>query len=99
MADKGSGQGGHAGAAGREGGAEGRPRAVVVTKLDSARADFEEMVLICQRVFGDGIQPLYLPMLDDDEHVGGVVGLLSQRIYEYSGGVRTEREAEDAHRE
>ena len=79
--------------------AVGMPRAVVVTKLDSARADFEEMVLICQRVFGEGIQPLYLPMLDDDEHVAGVVGLLTQRIHEYSRGVRSERDAEEQHRE
>ncbi|NUR57826.1 MAG: GTP-binding protein, partial [Catenulispora sp.] len=49
--------------------AVGMPRAVVVTKLDSARADFDEMVAICQRVFGDGVQPLYLPLLDDEEHV------------------------------
>ena len=66
--------------------AVGMPRAVVVTKLDSARADFDEVVLICQRVFGDGVQPLYLPLLDDEEHVGGVIGLLSQKIYDYSDG-------------
>jgi elongation factor G len=79
--------------------AVGMPRAVVVTKLDSARADFDEMVLICQRIFGDGVQPLYLPLLDDEEHVGGVIGLLSQKIFEYSDGERTERDAEEVHRE
>ncbi|MBW8802682.1 MAG: GTP-binding protein, partial [Catenulisporales bacterium] len=79
--------------------AVGMPRAVVVTKLDSARADFDEMVAICQRLFGDGVQPLYLPLLDDDEHVGGVIGLLSQKVFDYSGGERAERDAEEAHRE
>ena len=79
--------------------AVGMPRALVVTKLDSARADFEEMVAICQRVFGDGVQPLYLPLLDDDEHVGGLVGLLSQKVFDYSGGEREERDAEEQHRE
>ena len=77
--------------------AVGMPRAVVVTKLDSARADFDEMVAICQRVFGDGVQPLYLPLLDDEERVGGVIGLLSQKVYDYSAGVRDERDAEEAH--
>jgi elongation factor G len=79
--------------------AVGMPRAVVVTKLDSARADFEEMVLICRRVFGEGVQPLYLPLLDDDEHVGGLVGLLSQKVFDYSSGTREERDAEEQHRE
>jgi len=32
----------------------GMPRAVAVTKLDAGRADFEDTVAICQRVFGAG---------------------------------------------
>ena len=47
--------------------AVGMPRAVVVTKLDKERADFDEIVAICQRVFGDGVLPLYLPLAEDDE--------------------------------
>src|ERR687886_801342 len=35
--------------------AVGMPRAVVVTKLDKERADFDEALAICQRVFGDGV--------------------------------------------
>ena len=73
------------------------PRAVVVTKLDSPRADFDEIVAICQRVFGDGVQPLYLPLLDDHEQVGGVIGLLSQRVYDYTGGQREETEPDPEH--
>ena len=46
--------------------AVGMPRAVVVTKLDKDRADFDEAVAICQRVFGDGVLPLYLPLAADD---------------------------------
>ncbi len=42
--------------------AVGMPRAVVVTRLDHQRADFEESVAVCQRVFGDNVLPLYLPL-------------------------------------
>src|SRR6266568_600594 len=35
--------------------AVGLPRAVVVTRLDAARADFDDLTLICQRVFGEGV--------------------------------------------
>ncbi|HEX4788066.1 MAG TPA: elongation factor G-like protein EF-G2 [Actinospica sp.] len=79
--------------------AVGLPRAVVVTKLDAARAEFDEMVAICQRVFGDGVAPLYLPLLDDHEQVGGVIGLLSRQIYDYSGDERTVTAADPEHLE
>ncbi len=77
----------------------GMPRAVVVTHLDQQRADFDEALAICQRVFGAGVQPLYLPLLDDDEAPAGLIGLLSQRVFDHSGGARVEREAEPEHLE
>jgi elongation factor G len=64
----------------------GMPRAVVITRLDHPRADFDEAVAICQRVFGEGVLPLYLPMHADDGSVAGLIGLLSQRVFDYSGG-------------
>ncbi|MDF5752013.1 elongation factor G-like protein EF-G2 [Spongiactinospora sp. TRM90649] len=66
----------------------GMPRAVVITKIDHQRADFDEVLTSCQDAFGDGVAPLYLP------HDGGLVGLLSQRFFDYSGGRRTERDPE-----
>ncbi|BEP16107.1 elongation factor G-like protein EF-G2 [Acidothermaceae bacterium B102] len=79
----------------------GLPRAVVITRLDSPRADFERMVAICQRVLGDkhdaSVLPLYLPLESDDGHIGGLIGLLSQRIMDYSGGTRVERDPDDEH--
>ncbi len=68
--------------------AVGMPRAVVVTKLDKERADFDDVVAICQRVFGDGVLPLYLPMHADDGSVAGLIGLLTQQVYDYSTGSR-----------
>jgi len=86
--------------------AVGMPRAIVVTHLDSARADFEEMVSVCQRIFGgddpDAVLPLYLPLRGEqssDGHtpVEGLIGLLSQRVFDYSSGTRTERDPGPAH--
>jgi len=73
------------------------PRAVVITKLDKDRADFDEAVAICQRVFGDGVLPLYLPMAADDGSPAGLIGLLSQKVFDYSGGTRVEREPDAEH--
>jgi len=77
--------------------AVGMPRAVVITKVDSPRADFDEIVAVCQRVFGGGVMPLYLPLHDDAEGVAGLIGLLSQRIFDYSTGSRVEREPDAEH--
>ncbi len=79
--------------------AVGMPRAVVVTRLDHARADFDELVAICQRVFGEGVLPLMLPMLDDDGQPAGFIDLISEQIHDYSSGSRVDREPEDRHRE
>jgi elongation factor G len=65
----------------------GMPRAVAVTRLDHQRSDFDETVALCQRVFGDNVLPLYLPMLDDDgESTVGLMGLITKRVFDYSDG-------------
>jgi elongation factor G len=79
--------------------AVGMPRAVVVTKLDAPRADYDEALLSAQSAFGEGVMPLYLPMLADDETVGGLIALLSQRVDDYSSGTRVERDPEPQHLE
>jgi elongation factor G len=75
------------------------PRAVVVTRLDHQRADFEESVAICRRVFGDNVLPLYLPLHSDDGGVAGLIGLLSRTVQDYSGGSLVERAADPEHLE
>lgn len=77
----------------------GMPRAVVVTHLDQQRGDFDEAVAICRRVFGEGVQPLYLPLLSDDEVPAGLIGLLSQKVFDSSSGTRVERDADPEHLE
>jgi elongation factor G len=77
--------------------AVGMPRAVVVTKLDSPRADFEATLATCQEAFGEGVLPLYLPLHADEEAVGGLIGLLSQKVYDYSSGTRQTRDPDAEH--
>jgi len=61
----------------------GMPRAVVITKLDHARANYHSALAAAQAAFGDKVLPLYLPAGD------GLIGLLSQTYYAYSGGKRS----------
>jgi elongation factor G len=70
----------------------GMPRAVVITKLDHQRADFDEALRACQDAFGDSVAPLYLPVTSGSGAVAGLIGLLSGRFYDYSSGTRTERD-------
>jgi len=65
--------------------AVGMPRAVAITRLDHQRADFDETVATCRGVFGDNVLPLYLPLHGDDgQSVVGLIGLITQRIFDYS---------------
>jgi elongation factor G len=71
----------------------GMPRAVVITKLDHARANYESALAAAQAAFGDKVLPLYLAA---DTPCTGLIGLLSQTHYEYSNGKRTDTHAPDA---
>lgn len=65
--------------------AVGMPRAVVITKLDHARADYANTLAGAQQAFGDKVAPLYSPAGE------GVIGLLTRTHYDYGDGTRTTR--------
>jgi elongation factor G len=69
----------------------GMPRAVVITKVDSQRADYEATIAACQDAFGEGVLPAYLPVHGTDG-VTGLIGLLSQQVFDYSSGSREQRD-------
>lgn len=75
----------------------GIPRAVVVSQLDRARADFDEAVALCQRLLSEGVLPLSLPMHDDDGGVAGLISLLDQVVADHSSGERVERAPDPEH--
>jgi elongation factor G len=72
--------------------AVGTPRAVVITKIDHQRANFDEALAACREAFGDSVAPLYLPVTGDQGAVSGLIGLLSERFYDYSSGTREDRD-------
>jgi elongation factor G len=77
----------------------GMPRAIVVTNLDRERADFDETVAVCQRVFSGSVQPLFLPIHGDDGVVIGFIDLLDEQIWHWSSGSVAMDPAEERHRE
>ncbi|MFZ2016565.1 MAG: elongation factor G-like protein EF-G2 [Nocardioides sp.] len=52
------------------------PRAVVITKLDNARADYDGVLAAAQEAFGAKVLPLYVPVRDGEE----VTGLLDLMV-------------------
>lgn len=73
----------------------GMPRAVVVNKIDHQRADYEGTLAACREAFGDKVLPLYLPVPGADG-TNELIGLLSQRLFAYTGGSREERDPDAA---
>ena len=66
------------------------PRAVAVTKLEHARADFDEIVARCRRSFGDA-QPVGIPLIDGGSVVGAI-DLLRRRVLDFVDGSPVPRE-------
>ncbi|MGX1774706.1 elongation factor G-like protein EF-G2 [Nocardia brasiliensis] len=75
--------------------AVGMPRAIVITHLDTARADYDEMTETCRTVLGGGasenILPLHLPVYgpksaDGHRPVTGLIELLPNCVVDYSSG-------------
>jgi elongation factor G len=60
----------------------GLPRAFFINKLDRERASFQRTLESIQASFGKGCPPLYLPM-GEEHQLHGLVGLLSNRAFEY----------------
>jgi len=72
----------------------GMPRAVVITKLDHARANYDSALAAAQEAFGDKVLPLYLSA---NSPCTGLIGLLSLTHYEYADGTRTIRDPDSSY--
>ena len=66
--------------------AVGMPRAVVITKLDQARADYDAVLRQAQEAFGERVMPLYVPIRGAAPSFGqaapieGLTGLLGPDV-------------------
>jgi elongation factor G len=69
------------------------PRAIAVTKLEQSRADFDETIARCRRIFGD-VQPVGAPLIEDG-HVSGAINLLRRSVTDYRSGEPTSREPDE----
>ena len=67
------------------------PRAVVITRLDHPRADYDGALAACRKAFGDGVLPLCVPLPSAEEAAGplSLLGLLSREVTDYSSGEAT----------
>ncbi|QHK19053.1 elongation factor G-like protein EF-G2 [Pseudarthrobacter psychrotolerans] len=63
----------------------GTPRAVVISRVDHPRADYDGVLAACQRAFGDAVLPLYVPVRSGGE-TSGLLGLLTGTVSDYSAG-------------
>jgi elongation factor G len=73
------------------------PRIMAITHLDVGRVDDDEMRLIAERVLGEEVLALNLPLADDDEEMAGTLMLTTMLIQDEVAGVIREADAE--HRE
>jgi elongation factor G len=60
----------------------GMPRAVVISRIDHPRANYEAVLAACQQAFGNSVLPLYLPVRTAGA-VSGLQGLLSGTVSDY----------------
>ena len=65
-----------------------RPRLIVVSDLDSADEDFEDLAAQVQEMVGEdsAVVVRYLPLHDDDGGVAGLLDLLTEEVRDYSSG-------------
>jgi elongation factor G len=59
----------------------GLPVVVVVSQLDRPGADADEATALVQRLLGDQVLPVHLPLHDDDGVVAGVLDLLRLEVH------------------
>jgi elongation factor G len=69
-----------------------KPRAIVITKLDNTRADYDATIEACQTHFGVSALPLYVPLYQAEAEVGAIMDLLAGNIIDRTSGSLTVRE-------
>jgi elongation factor G len=68
------------------------PRAVLITKLDNQRADYDAVVEACREAFGPAVLPMMLPLYKSEAEVGGLMDILTGKVADYTSGSRVVRD-------
>ncbi|MDR1294239.1 MAG: elongation factor G-like protein EF-G2 [Bifidobacteriaceae bacterium] len=68
------------------------PRAVLITKLDNPRADYDAVVEACREAFGPSVLPMMLPLYKSEAEVGGLMDILTGKVADYSSSTRVVRD-------
>ncbi|MCL2737110.1 MAG: elongation factor G-like protein EF-G2 [Propionibacteriaceae bacterium] len=75
--------------------AVGMPRGIAITKLDDGRSDFSSVLADLQAMWGQAVQPAYVPLKEGDK-ITGNLSLVSQSAHDYTSGQRVRRDATGA---
>ncbi len=77
------------------------PRAVVLTHLDDADADFDDSVALVERIFGESCLPTHLPLYGGEPGLpdapAGIIDVLLGTLSDHSEGAHTVRPADAEH--
>ncbi|MDR1798829.1 MAG: elongation factor G-like protein EF-G2 [Bifidobacteriaceae bacterium] len=70
------------------------PRAVLITKLDNPRADYDGVVEACRQAFGDAVLPMMVPLYKSEAEIGSLLDILTGQVVDFTSGKRVVREAQ-----
>jgi elongation factor G len=70
------------------------PRAILITKLDNPRADYDEVVEACRQSFGEAVLPMMVPIYKSEAEIGSLLDILTGQVVDFSDGKREVRAAE-----
>ncbi|MDR2373804.1 MAG: elongation factor G-like protein EF-G2 [Bifidobacteriaceae bacterium] len=73
---------------------ERMPRAILITKLDNPRADYDEVVEACRQSFGESVLPMMVPIYKSEAEVGKLLDILTGKVVDFTTGQRQVRAAE-----
>lgn len=73
------------------------PRAVAIVQLDANDADYARTLAECQATFGQGVQPLGIPVAGDSGALTQIVDLVLGEVHDYTSGTRQVRPTGEEH--
>ncbi|MDR1633461.1 MAG: elongation factor G-like protein EF-G2 [Bifidobacteriaceae bacterium] len=71
-----------------------KPRAILITKLDNPRADYDEVVASCRQSFGESVLPMMVPIYQSEAEIGKLLDILTGKVVDFTSGKREVRAAE-----